>query len=396
MIEITIIFCVLLLLAYLFDITFSKTKIPTVILLLALGFGVRQITNYWEIKMPDLGSLLPLLGNIGLILIVLEGSLELEIHRYKAKRISVSFAMALLPMLGFTLIGAWILKSYFQVTFIDAMINLIPLGIISSAISIPSSQNLCPKNKEFVTYEGSFSDTLGVLFFNMLLLRKITETSIVGRFSLMLIGVIVLSLVSTVLLAYLMQIIKHRVKYVPIIVLAILMFSIGEYFHMPGLIFIMLFGIFLENSAKLKDIKILSKIHPEKLAIEVVKFKELTFEASFLVRSVFFLLFGYLLETSELLDSKSMVWTVAIVASIFVIRYIHLKIFKIDILPLLFMAPRGLVTIVLFLSIPVQDKIPFINQSVVIQTIVITGLIMMIELVSSREPNKTYKIKHNK
>jgi len=75
---IIIIFCSLLLFAYLFDITSSKTKIPSVILLLLLGWMVKQLTMLFEFDIPDLTSVLPVFGTIGLILIVLEGSLELS------------------------------------------------------------------------------------------------------------------------------------------------------------------------------------------------------------------------------------------------------------------------------------------------------------------------------
>ena len=61
--------CVLLLLAYLFTITSSKTKIPSVILLLLLGWAVRQTTEVLHIIVPDLNPLLPFFGTIGLILI---------------------------------------------------------------------------------------------------------------------------------------------------------------------------------------------------------------------------------------------------------------------------------------------------------------------------------------
>ena len=170
MVELTIAICGLLLLAYLFDITFAKTRVPSVILLLALGWTVRQITDYFQIPMPELAPLLPLLGSIGLILIVLEGSLELELDRSRASCISKSFFMALVPMLVFVIAGSLILNYFNPVSFLKGMINLTPLAIISSAISIPSSQNLNTKNKEFVTYEGSFSDTLGVIFFNLIII----------------------------------------------------------------------------------------------------------------------------------------------------------------------------------------------------------------------------------
>ena len=75
--------CVLLILAYVFDITSSKTKIPSVILLLLLGWTVGQISNRFEIPIPNLNPILPILGTVGLILIVLEGSLELELNKSK-------------------------------------------------------------------------------------------------------------------------------------------------------------------------------------------------------------------------------------------------------------------------------------------------------------------------
>ena len=45
-------------------------KIPSVILLLLLGWGVRQLTDLFSIEIPDLNALLPAFGTIGLILIV--------------------------------------------------------------------------------------------------------------------------------------------------------------------------------------------------------------------------------------------------------------------------------------------------------------------------------------
>ncbi|HAN66759.1 MAG TPA: sodium:proton antiporter, partial [Chitinophagaceae bacterium] len=69
--------CILVLLAYLFDITASRTRIPSVILLLATGWLVRQGAEKFSVYLPDLSPILPVLGTVGLIMIVLEGSLEL-------------------------------------------------------------------------------------------------------------------------------------------------------------------------------------------------------------------------------------------------------------------------------------------------------------------------------
>jgi len=64
-----------------------------------------------------------------------------------------------------------------------------------------------------------------------------------------------------------------------------------------------------------------------------------------------------------------------------------LKLLRLPISPLLFIAPRGLITILLFLAIMPSQNIPFVNTSLVIQVIILTALIMMIGLMFSKKPD---------
>lgn len=165
---IILIICVLLFIAYLFDISSVKTKIPTVIILLGLGWIVKETSLLFRINIPDLSPVLPILGTIGLILIVLEVSLELELNREKLPIIGKSLTIALFPMflLSFGLAFAFHYSN--GIDFKVSLTNAIPFAIISSAIAIPSANNLSPKNREFITYESSLSDIFGVIFFNFL------------------------------------------------------------------------------------------------------------------------------------------------------------------------------------------------------------------------------------
>ena len=63
--------CSLLLIAYLFDLSAAKTRIPSVILLLLLGFAVHRITDFLGLALPDFSPALEVLATIGLVLIVL-------------------------------------------------------------------------------------------------------------------------------------------------------------------------------------------------------------------------------------------------------------------------------------------------------------------------------------
>lgn len=384
--------CILLLVAYVFDLTSAITRIPSVLLLLLLGWMVREVSDFMHINIPDLTPLLPFFGTLGLILIVLEGGLELEFNKSKAKLILQTFLVALIPMIGLACLLAALFNYYEQIPFKQALMNLIPFCVISSSVAISSSKNLKYSDKEFVVYESSLSDILGVLFFNFISFNSVINMQSAGHFSLQLLIIAVISFVATIGLAYLLSKIEHHIKFIPIILLIVLIYAISEIYHLPALIFILVFGLFLGNLDELKQLKWIQKLQPKEMDKEVEKFKELTIEATFLIRTLFFLLFGYLMKKSEILNTDTIMWALAIAGSIFVIRAIVLKLFKVHMFPLLFVAPRGLVNILLFLAILPEKKIPLVNTSLLTQVIIIMAVTMMIGLmITGKNTDKNHK-----
>ena len=381
---IIITFCILLLIAYVFDLTSSKTKIPSVILLLLLGWAVKQLTVLLDINLPDISTILPVLGTVGLILIVLEGSLELELNRSKFGLIKKSFFGALIPMIALAFLLAFAFRYFGQFGLKDSLTNAIPFCVISSAIAIPSVRNLSPLNKEFVIYESSLSDIFGVLIFNFLVLNETINTVSFGLFSLQLLIITVVSFIATIGLSYLLSKIDHHIKFIPIILLVVLIYAVSKVYHLPGLIFILIFGLSIGNLDELKQFKWIEKFKSDELNKEVKKFKELIVEGAFLVRALFFLLFGYLIETIEVLNTDTLLWSVSIVFFIFAFRTIQLKLSKLPLQPLLFVAPRGLITILLFLSIEPTHTISLVNKSLIIQVIILTALVMMFGLMANK------------
>jgi len=375
-------FCVLLLIAYVFELSASKTKIPTVILLLVLGWVVRQFTDWFDFQLPDFSPVLPVLGTVGLIMIVLDGALEVELNKSKFGLIRKSFIGALLPMVALAFLLAFLFRYVGNFGLKEGLINAIPFCLISSAIAIPSVRNLSSSSKEFVIYESSLSDIIGVLIFNFLALNETIDAQSFGNFALQLLFITMVSFIATILLSYLLSKIDHHIKFVPIVLLVVLIYEISKIYNLPGLIFIMLFGLFIGNLDELKRFKWIEKFKPVELNKEVGKFHELIVEGAFLVRALFFLLFGYLIETTEVLNQDSLLWALAIVFFIFAFRTIQLKLSRLPLRPLLFVAPRGLITILLFLSIEPKHAIPLVNNSLIIQVIVLTALLMMIGLMT--------------
>ena len=375
--------CILLLVAYLFDLTASWTKIPSVILLLLLGWIVKEVTVFFDINVPDLTSTLPILGTIGLILIVLEGALELELNHSKISLIKKSVFGALLPLMALAFSLAYVLYYYSDYSFKDCLSNAIPFCVISSAIAIPSVRNLTSSQKEFTIYESSLSDIFGVIFFNFVAYNTSFGMETFGYFSLEILIIITISFIATFLLSFLLNKIDHHIKFVPIILLVILIYEISKIFHLPALIFILVFGLSIGNLDEIKHLKWTEKFRLDLLNKEVAKFKELTIEATFLVRALFFLLFGYLIKTSEILNLDTLLWAVGIVLAIYALRAIQLYFSKIPLFPLLFVAPRGLITILLFLSISAEQTVHLVNKSLIIQVILLTAFTMMIGLMGT-------------
>lgn len=377
--------CVILLISYIFDITSKFTKVPSVIFLLATGWLLNQVGGLFNIIIPNLNVILPILGTIGLILIVLEGSLELELNRSTQSVIKKSALIALLPLVIIAIGFSLFLFYEWDVPFKQSLINIIPFCIISSSIAIPSAINLTKDKRQFITYESSLSDIIGVVFFNFATFGTAITLSgafhFVGQFMLMLL----ISLVASLVLAFLLAKIDHHIKYGPIIILNILIYEISKIYHLPALIFILFFGLILGNIDELKHLKFLRNVRFTKLNSEVKHFKDVVVEATFIVRTLFFIVFGFVLKTEDIINTDSLVWSISIVIAIYLLRAIFLKLGKMDMQPLFYIAPRGLITVLLFLSITPEDRFPYLNESVVIQVILITTFIMMIGLVFEKK-----------
>jgi len=299
--------------------------------------------------------------------------------------IKKSTLLALIQMLVISFGLALSFQYFAGSTFKSGLINAIPLAIVSSAIAIPSAKNLMRNEKEFITYESSLSDIFGVIFFNFILMNDHLNASSFGMFLLQLLLMIIVSLASTIILSYLLKRINHSIKFIPIILLVILIYSISKVYHMPSLIFILIFGLFIGNIDELKKISWINRMKPENLNQEVHKFKEITTEITFMIRALFFLLFGYLINISELLNVDTALWSFLLTGGIFLLRFLLIYLFQLKQKPILYIAPRGLITILLFLSIPASQQFYMANKSLILQVIILSAFVMMFGLMNYKK-----------
>ena len=155
--------CIIVILSYLFDITSRYSKIPGVIMLIGLGILLQVLSESTGLRIPNMEPYLPVIGTLGLVLIVLDASLDLKLEKRKVGLFRNSIVSALVLLLLVVFPVSFVLVYFYNYTVTAAVLNAIPLGIISSAVAIPSAMGLSSKEKEFIVYESSFSDIFGIM-----------------------------------------------------------------------------------------------------------------------------------------------------------------------------------------------------------------------------------------
>ena len=105
-----------LLFSHLFDEISQKLKVPSVLLLLLSGIIIRQTGDYIGFVLPFVNKVLPIIGTVALVLIVLEGSLELRIAKEKKKLVFSTFFAALIGVIGCSILLAFYLQYYATVS----------------------------------------------------------------------------------------------------------------------------------------------------------------------------------------------------------------------------------------------------------------------------------------
>ena len=358
----------LIIFSYLFDSYARKTKFPAVILLMLTGIIIRVISNLYGFNdFSFLDNLVPVIGTIGLILIVLEGALELEISIEKLPVILKGFFAAFIILVVNIFALTFVFNEILGMNYTNSVIYSIPLSIISSAVAIPSAASLLNHHKEFVIYESTFSDILGIMIFNYAIKQYKNDNPLISSESIIsliiqVIGVIVISLIITYLLFRLIQKIEQKVKFFLILALLILVYAFGKLFHLPALVTIFIFGIFLSNVRVLLPKFLRENLNLEQNKKELSDFHILTAESTFIVRTFFFLFFGFSVNLENFLSFSPFIYGFLIFLTMFIIRYLYLGLttFKLNPSPLVFMGPRGLISILLFLQIKDLD---FVNIS---------------------------------
>ena len=150
-----------------------------------------------------------------------------------------------------------------------------------------------------------------------------------------------------------------------------------------------MFGILLRNHKVVLFKQLEVWLKDERIDNVFNEFRMIINETSFLVRTLFFVVFGMTLPLTSLLSSY--VWLISgifLVVTYLLRLILYLGIERKDIMPQIFVAPRGLISILLFFAIPASLKREGFESGVLFVVIISTSVIMAMSLIAARKDKK--------
>ena len=376
--------------SYLFNLLAKKTRVPSVLMLLGTGIILGAFGKYFDFPQPNVQPSLEILGSIGLIMIVLEAALDLEFSRDRRSLVGRSFILTLLEM-GFTV---FFLAGLFHVgmdaPWENAILYAVPLSILSSAIVIPSIEYFKKDLKEFMIYQSTFSDILGIMLFYFLVegfenpSGNATEWLLQFGWSF---GIsVIVSAVFSYLLVIMLQNIKTQLKLFLLISALILLYAVGKLLHLSSLLVILIFGMILNNPQLFFPGRLRRLLKANIVSTLLKDFKLITRETAFIVRTFFFVVFGYSIDLSSLGNPLVIFFAVLSLIGIYQIRKVSvLWTVKTPSTLLNYLAPRGLITILLFYAIPANMSIDQFDNGILLYIILVSSSVMAWGMVRHKE-----------
>lgn len=389
----------IVILSYFFNILSKLTRIPSVLMLISTGVGITYALKSFggpAVEEASLRPILEILGTVGIIMIVLEAALDLELTRDKRHLIWSSLALSVAELVTVTALISALIHYSMDAPWSSSLIYAIPLSILSSAIVIPSVGGLGHHKKEFMIYQSTFSDILGIMIFYFTIEAVEAETAwdVAKTFSWSFLFSMVISVILSYLLVFILQNIKSQVKLFLLIAVLILLYAVGKRLHLSPLLIILIFGLILNNSKLFFQGRLAKWLKFSIMKTLLKDFRLITLESSFVIRTFFFVVFGITIHLPSLMSPFVFIFSTVALLGMYVLRDLWMNVFVgRDNKPELYIAPRGLITILLFFNIPESHAIGKFENGILLYIIIATSIVMTWSLIAYEPKGESKKEK---
>jgi potassium/hydrogen antiporter len=377
----------LLMLAFLANRVFRVTRVPDVLVLMALGLVLGPVLGL--VNPANLSSTTNVLGALAIILVLFEGGLELDLRR-TLRHFAGSLVLSVLAY-GFSiaLVGLIVHKGLGMPLTTALAVGAV-LGCTSSTVVLPVLQQLGAREPVKVTLmlEASWGDVLAVLTVG-LLLGVGSQGGAVARHLLQAVltqvGVaVVFATAAGILWSRLLPVLSDaRFWQVMTFSIVLVLYAGTEALGASGLIAVLAFGLTLANfpgidpRLRLAEEEAFSFQSQESL----LSFHS---ELAFLVRSFFFVLIGAIADLGSFRGHTMLI--AGVLGALFAARWLALQLSRLvfqDVAAkerelMLWIMPRGLITVVLALQVAAaRSEVSFLS-ALAFAVILVTNLMVVV------------------
>src|SRR5690554_4595633 len=234
--------CLALILTYFFKRLPKRAYLPFVIILIFAGILLRLGLEQTNIDLTDKMPFMDVVCVIALVIIVLEGSMGLYLDKEKYPMIGRSLLSSLLGLIAITIAISSILYFQLGVSYGISLLFSIPIAVMSSSSVIPSVTRLAGSKREFMIYESSITDIIGIISFYFVITYLETGGMFTTfRFFISLILTILVALVATAILINLFKKLNSQTKLLLLVSNLVLLYSLANLFNLSLLIIVMVF-----------------------------------------------------------------------------------------------------------------------------------------------------------
>ena len=337
-----------IILGYVGQIIFEKTKIPDIIWLMVFGILVGPVFSLIE---PAIFiSIASFLAALAIIIILFDAGLNMDFYQM-VKNFPRSILIGITSVLLAIAAGAVAAMLFLQVDLMRGLLLGAILGGTSSAIvlSLTEKMNVRPKVKSVLNLESIFTDPL-IIIVSIAIINIIIQTNtqysavsgVLGAFS---IGGLIGGLAGFAWLVILDKLKKRPYDYILTLAILFFVYIFIELNGGSGAIAALFFGIVLGNGVAFsKMLKTEKRFSVDNL---IRRFQS---EVTFFIRSFFFVFLG-LIAT---INPAYLLYGIAIAAVLILIRIvavqlgtIKMELTKVEMNTMRTMVPRGLAAAVL-------------------------------------------------
>ncbi len=279
----------IILLGYISEVVFRRTRIPEVLILMFIGILLGQSHLLPSAYVSTLRSLTPLFGSVALIMIMYNGGKIIKVEKSLPSGTGYLLALAdtLLPAIVISVIMYFI----FHWPLIYGGLLGAMLGETSTIMVAPllKKLNLNQKIYDMLFVETTFNSVFAILAF-YLLLASISGTSFsafsYAKYTITYISIAVLvGIVGGVAWLVVQNFFKSARGYVATIAIAILLYAFVDFFNGAAVVAVLIYAIIIGNSEAINGVLKLDS--PREMGSN-----EVEVEMEFLVRTFFFVLLG--------------------------------------------------------------------------------------------------------